>query len=362
MPAKRRAPPGCYWREGVLWGRAKVKGVERRWSLHTDDSKVAKERRNQGKGRLVAAVHHGEVRHTFAETLAAWANWVTKNVSANTAKRYAVSLGMLETFLDGKYLDEIDGKFVATIIRARQAAGDVTNATIKRDMGALSSVMNFAKGQGWRDVNPVLDRLDLIRERRDPIVLPIPAHIEIVARRAPGRLQALIRVAWLTGCRQEELASAKIAQLDEARGQLTVIGKGNKRRTIDLTPAGLAVIKPTPADTEYLFTSHYGDRYRGVATRFYDLCRGDYGIPTGPDNDGVTPFRFHDLRHRFAVDYLKAGGSIYDLKEHLGHSSVKTTEMYLTHLSPAEQRHVKSGSGGGTKGGTTTEIEMREFS
>ncbi len=40
-------------------------------------------------------------------------------------------------------------------------------------------------------------------------------------------------------------------------------------------------------------------------------------------------FRCHDLRHKFAIDYLKNGGDIYKLKQILGHSSVKATEMYL---------------------------------
>ena len=42
-------------------------------------------------------------------------------------------------------------------------------------------------------------------------------------------------------------------------------------------------------------------------------------------------FRCHDLRHKFAIDYLKNGGDIYKLKQILGHSSVKTTEMYLAY-------------------------------
>jgi integrase len=43
----------------------------------------------------------------------------------------------------------------------------------------------------------------------------------------------------------------------------------------------------------------------------------------------INKFRIHDLRHRFAVRWLQAGGDIYALKLHLGHSSVKTTEIYL---------------------------------
>ncbi|MGB1230598.1 MAG: tyrosine-type recombinase/integrase, partial [Holosporaceae bacterium] len=54
------------------------------------------------------------------------------------------------------------------------------------------------------------------------------------------------------------------------------------------------------------------------------------------------PFRFHDLRHRYAVDYLKNGGSIYTLKGLLGHTSVKTTEGYLAYLTPEEAEAAKA--------------------
>jgi len=35
------------------------------------------------------------------------------------------------------------------------------------------------------EANPVLPRLGRLKERRDPIALPEPAHIEILVRRAP---------------------------------------------------------------------------------------------------------------------------------------------------------------------------------
>ena len=55
-------------------------------------------------------------------------------------------------------------------------------------------------------------------------------------------------------------------------------------------------------------------------------------------------FRFHDLRHWYAVDYLRRGGSIYTLQQILGHSSIKTTELYLAYLTPNEQEQAKAGS------------------
>jgi hypothetical protein len=46
MTARRpKAPPGCYWRGPVLWGEVQVRGRRVRWSLATDEPKVAALRR-----------------------------------------------------------------------------------------------------------------------------------------------------------------------------------------------------------------------------------------------------------------------------------------------------------------------------
>ena len=108
--------------------------------------------------------------------------------------RYLVSLKQLAPWLDRRALSDIDGRLVAEIIRERQHAG-VTNATIKRDLGALSSVLNFAILQGWTEANPVLAKLVLVPERRDPILLPTDRDIALVLERAPGMVGQMMRAA-----------------------------------------------------------------------------------------------------------------------------------------------------------------------
>ena len=54
-------------------------------------------------------------------------------------------------------------------------------------------------------------------------------------------------------------------------------------------------------------------------------------------------FRFHDLRHWYAVDYLRRRGNIYDLQQILGHNSIKTTERYLAYLTAEQQKQAKYG-------------------
>jgi hypothetical protein len=43
---KPNAPPGCFWQDGVLWGKIKIEGRHRyyKWSLRTSDAKIAIQR------------------------------------------------------------------------------------------------------------------------------------------------------------------------------------------------------------------------------------------------------------------------------------------------------------------------------
>lgn len=340
MP-KRRAPTGCYWRGDTLWGRATVAGREHRWSLRTDDPKVAATRRESEKKRLVAQTHFGDDRKTWAMAVEAWADHIADNISPNTMTRYAVSLGQVLPHLDGHYLDEINRELMATIVRERRTKG-ATNATIRRDLGAVSSVLGFCEDQVWIDGNPALAQLKRLKERRDPIVLPETADIERVIARAPGLFAAMIRAAWKTGCRQDELATLERSRIDLKRRQATIIGKGNKLRTIDLHNAH-DVFRSAAAHmrSRYVFWHGDGDPYANVSSRFAEMTASAHKAAQDEGAD-FRRFCFHHLRHRFAVDFLKERlGTIYDLQLHLGHSSVKTTEIYLKYLTPEEARAAK---------------------
>ena len=345
MP-KRKAPAGCYWRGKILWGEVQIKGQRIRWSLGTDDPAIAKARRQAGKDRAIADVH-GDARRTFAEVFTAWDAQVERAVGPKTAQRYLVSLKQLARWLDERELADIDGRLVAEIIRERQRAG-VTNATIKRDLGALSSIMNFSILQGWTETNPVLPKLALVPERRDPIMLPSDRDIALVIERAPGMVGAMITAALKTGAREDELAQAKRVDIDHSRKQLTVIGKRNKLRVIDLVPfEGYESLTALPAfvGKPHLFWHDKGEPYTSFAPTFNKLMNR---VEAWAKANGIEfrRFRFHHLRHRHAVDWLKSGRDIYSLQQRLGHTSIKTTEMYLDYLTPDEIQVAKFGAAG----------------
>src|SRR5215207_2544613 len=89
-----------------------------------------------------------------------------------------------------------------------------------------------------------------------------------------------------------------------------------------------------PGPLPHLFWHHDGEPFANVSSRFALFVR-EVAAARNPAHD-FRPFRFHDLRHRYAVEYLKNGGGLYDLQHQLGHSSVKVTELYLAYLTPEE--------------------------
>ena len=72
-----------------------------------------------------------------------------------------------------------------------------------------------------------------------------------------------------------------------------------------------------------MFSTRRGGRlrYRNVYRDIKALC-----CAAGVVGAHVHP---HNLRHCFAVHYIRRGGDIYRLSRILGHSTISTTQLYL---------------------------------
>lgn len=377
MPSPRRPDwrkppiPNTFWRGPrggeTLWARIELKGKPIRWSLRIQwplragDVETARARIEARRTQLVAAAHYGDARRTYMDVFIEWGEkHIMHAVGPNTARRYAVSLRQLEPFLRDCFLDELDKKKMIEIVDGRRGTGAAT-ATIRRDLTALASVLDYAIDRDWlaTDHNVALARLKRLEEKRDPIMLPDEADIARVIKAAAPSLRPLIQAALATGCRISELVTAQRSRLDHTHKQLTVVGKGNKLRVIDLDVyGGYEVLRALPVrlNCKWLFWHHDGLPYRAASKHFHELvkqvaadARKDAdakakaaGIKPG-DSD-FRPFPFHNLRHLHAVRWLRDGRSIYDLQQRLGHTSVQTTEIYLKYLPREQQLAAKKGS------------------
>lgn len=331
-----------YKRRGIWWLRVTVDGDERRESLRTNDVKIARRKRDKRLEGFEAA-RSGEPRRPWRDAVTAWGEHEAANIAATTAKRYAVSLKQCEPHLRGMDIAEIDGKAIAALSHARKQGG-ASNATIRRDLTAVSRVLEHAEAMGWREGNPTLSKRRLLKERRDPIALPDHADVERVIAAASPRFGAFIRAAWLTGCRQDELVRATWRQLNPRARTLDVIGKGNKRRTLALSAQATAHFEAQPRTlgSELIFCGDGGLPYAQPASDFCHVRRV-VEATARRDKSKFRRFRFHDLRHLFAVETLRGGTDIYTLSKHLGHASLGVTEIYLAFLTPEEADAAKKG-------------------
>jgi len=333
-----------FTRNGIYWLSAKIKGVRYRESLHTSSVTTARKVRDKRIAEIKACRWWGEQLHSWQSAVVAWESHVSNQLSSATKKRYGVSLTAADPFLSKYTIDKIDGQAITSFITARQGQG-ASPATIRRDLTAISSVLEYAEAMDWREGNPTLSKRRILRERRDPINLPHHADIEAIIRASSKKFGALIRAALLTGCRQNELVTASWRNFDPLAGTLTIIGKGNKLRVIELSREALSFFKSQvrTGKSPFIFCKENGEPFSQAHSDFTHVRRRAISI-AAKSGQSLERFRFHDLRHLFAVQALRNGMGIYELSQHLGHTSVKTTEIYLSHLTPVEKKSVKNPS------------------
>lgn len=332
---------GLYQRNGIYWARFKVRGHEYRASLRTRSEALAERRLKALKQQIEDCAYFGGADPVdWQAAVVSWANaWARLGIKPRTGARYAQSLAGVRHWLDDKKVHEIDAKLLKEIVRGRSRLS-VTNATIRRDLTAVSSVLGHCVDEGWLEENPahMMDR-SRFKERRLPIVLPRPDSIAQVFAEG-SRFIDMAELSLETGMRQEEVAGLEHDRIDRARMAATLEEtKGNSVREVNLTDKALAIIDRQPRHfrSKWVFWHGNGNRFRNVDSSFYALVKRVARKAAQAGRD-FRRFRFHDLRHLFAVTYLRERrGGIYDLQQVLGHQSVKTTEGYLAHLTTEEK-------------------------
>jgi integrase/recombinase XerC len=157
---------------------------------------------------------------------------------------------------------------------------------------------------------------------------------------------AMFELLYSSGLRVSELVGldvqytetrdhSSLGWLDLDGCEVTVTGKGNKRRTVPVGGAALLSIrewltrrasvtseKPS-CDPHALFITARGQRIsaRAVQTRIKAHAQA-MGIPAD-----VHP---HMLRHSFASHVLQSSGDLRAVQEMLGHSSIASTQVYTS--------------------------------
>jgi integrase/recombinase XerD len=350
-------PKNLYQRDGTWWARFKVRGVEYRRSLRTTVRGEAERRLGALRKQVEGEVRFGIVEpRSFADAVDSWTKHCVGDLNPKTVKRYMTSFKQVWPFLADKQVHRIDVQTLRDMVKARRIGGAST-ATIKRDLTAISGVLKHAADEDWmEEVNPTLAirAKGKMKEKRDPIELPDAADIKAVKARSAKRFADAIDFARETGMRLSEIFNLK--HRDVGHSAITIPrAKHNSLRVIPLSDRAREIIERQPRHIKesWVFWHTDGQRWSSPSSSFRENQKRAQKAAQKAGQE-YRHFRFHDLRHLFAVEYLRAKrGSIYDLQRVMGHTSITTTEIYLKYLTPDQ---VRAAMFGGTNGGTDAAV------
>ena len=151
------------------------------------------------------------------------------------------------------------------------------------------------------------------------------------------RDRLIIEMLYATGVRVSELINIKYDDIDFNNRRIRVCGKGNKERIVYYGEYAEDVLKKYIETHDknkegYLFVNSKGDQISDRGIRYIiDKIMNKLSVKVH-----VTP---HVLRHTFATDMLNNGCDIKIVGELLGHSSLKTTQIY-THVTNEKLKSV----------------------
>lgn len=266
-----------------------------------------------------------------------------KRFSLHTIKAYTDDLEHFSQFLQAQFaveqLDQIQPSMIRTWMAAF-AVQKITPRTINRKISTLKSFFKYCLVREWIAASPAKTIQVLKTKKRLPTYVESDQMDQLSQRDyfsddLDGRMEYLVvNLLYQTGMRVSELVNLKTTQIDFARTQIKVLGKGNKERVIPISEVLAKTIRLFMDEAGQLFLADSGSfllingkgKHPG-ARQLYAIVKKYLSLITTADKKSP-----HVLRHSFATHLTSNGAELNAVKELLGHSSLAATQVY-THNS-----------------------------
>lgn len=254
-----------------------------------------------------------------------------KNYSPRTIKSYLYSLQKYFSFKGGYFikLDQEDIRNFLLHCEKKQISPQSRNLF-------LNAIKFY-----YRNVQKDYQKIE-IQSAKKPKSLPT-----VLSRSEVGRIlesfknakhKLMVSLAYGSGLRVSEVISLKVQDLDFE--ELTVHikqAKGQKDR-ISVMPESLTdslknLVAGKSGD-DFVFASERGGKLTTrTAQKVFENALRDSGVK--------KEATFHSLRHSFATHLLENGTDVRYVQELLGHSNIRTTQLY-TQVTNPKLKNIKS--------------------
>lgn len=234
----------------------------------------------------------------------------------------------------GKPLREIEEsdirEYLLTMIDNKVARG-----TFSINLCGIRSFWKDTLGLEWKIFDLAKPRYD----KKLPVVLSRDEVWRILDEVTIDMYRVCLTTIYSCGLRLLEGSTLEIPQIDSDRMQLHIHGKGGRDRFVPLPEGALLMLRGFwrthrspiwlfPAVTRkglvHSLENDGGPIHRSSLQGAFRRARDKAGIRKKAS--------IHTLRHSYATHLLEAGVNLRLIQKYLGHSSVRTTQIY-THLT-----------------------------
>jgi site-specific recombinase XerC len=220
------------------------------------------------------------------------------------------------------------------------------NLTLSALRGVLREAWRLGQ-MGAEDFNRATD-IESVRGSREPHGRALEGSemrslfkaCAVDASVAGRRDAALIAVLYGAGIRRSEAAGLNLSDYNPSTGELKVLGKGNKQRTVyatngsrDALQAWIAVRGSEPGPLFYPVNKGGRVLFRRMRDQAVYNATEKRAAEAG-----VKHFSPHDLRRSFVSDLLEEGGDLHQVQLLAGHTDPKTTSNYDRRPEAAKKR------------------------
>lgn len=235
-----------------------------------------------------------------------------------------------------KFVNELTLDDVAFFMRKQEEAG-LSSATLARRLTSIRMLYTFLSGEGYLDED--ISDSDYERPKngkRLPVTLSlneVDALLEApdITTDSGMRDKAMLETMYASGLRVSELTGLKIGNVDMHNGLITLIGKGDKQRSVPIGDFAMNYLRKymegprkrflDGKKSNYIFLNRKGGK---ISRNYFFMAVRKYAEWAEIDKT-VSP---HVLRHSFATHLLDNGAELRAVQEMLGHSKVSTTQIY----------------------------------
>jgi site-specific recombinase XerD len=265
----------------------------------------------------------------FAAFIADYLDYAKTNKSRGSYLRNEIVLRTFKEFAKVERLRGITPQLIENYKKFRSEGGTKAS-TINTELNTIRATLNRAVSLNYLARNPCRE-VKKLKSPRKQVRFLSTEEIHKLLQAGSGRMGPIIEVLLYSGLRRDELTHLTWADVDLQRRILTVQAKDGwhpkdyEARHIPMAPRLHELLKSRPRGESWIFATRSGGPHAGhILSRDFrklvKLC-------------GIKGASLHTLRHTFASHLVMNGTDIYTVQKLLGHSSIKTTEIYA-HLAP----------------------------